>query len=613
MKHLLWCLPLIIAASWSPSAWAQFGRPGGGSGGMAPSQQKPETPQGPAEAAPPEEKEGEPEIPPLPAWPGQETRKLQFFEMRGYFRFRWNMHHNLNLGMSGDGAPFYTPLSENDASTLSCAKRASINVPGHAARGVSAGDCPAKTLGGADMRLRLEPLINVGEKVRIHTQIDVFDNLELGSTPRSLLGKTTAADVPMAMFSDTQAAPIVGRNTNTAAILVKRAWAEIDLPVATLRVGRMPSHWGMGLLDNDGSCWNCNLGKTADRIMLTANVIGHTFAMGYDFHSSGFNTATVSGTGYPDYYGVQPVDLEKLDDVSQWFWLAGKIDPEDVIQDKVERGEVVINYGALLYWRKQDFDWAVQGTKTAGLNDSAPQIAANMIERHAWTLNPDLWFKLLWRKLYIEVEGTLVGGKIENASLAPNIVDPVTILQWGWALRSRYSFLKDSLKVYLELGMASGQADEPLNGEVNRHRYSMLGTNADGSKIMTSGKWNEFRFDYDYQVDLILFREILGSVSNAFYFKPSISYDIVESFGAKLDLIYSAAVNPVGYPGNSTNLGFEIDLDLYYRDLENNFFAGLSYGVLIPFAGLNRPEGIYKNWFDTSVAHTLQGRLFVKF
>ena len=126
MKHLLWCVILAVGLLEAPPLLAQgFGpRPGMGGQGGGGGQEKKSDKEGPAEAAP-EEKEGEPELPAMPAWPGQEAKKFQVFQMQGYFRFRWYMHQNLNLGMrlvpfNVPGGylvpPFYTPISEDPSS-----------------------------------------------------------------------------------------------------------------------------------------------------------------------------------------------------------------------------------------------------------------------------------------------------------------------------------------------------------------------------------------------------------------------------------------------------------------------------------------------------------------
>ena len=113
-----------------------------------------------------------------------------------------------------------------------------------------------------------------------------------------------------------------------------------------------------------------------------------------------------------------------------------------------------------------------------------------------------------------------------------------------------------------------------------------------------------------------MFRRILGTVNNATYFKPGVSYDIVDNFGARVDLMYAIANRPVAYPGNSYNLGLEIDAQLMYKNEEEGFYAGLVYGVLFPFAGLGLPAEIYGSQYakdSPDIAQTFQARLIVKF
>src|SRR5207248_10608250 len=115
-----------------------------------------------------------------------------------------------------------------------------------------------------------------------------------------------------------------------------------------------------------------------------------------------------------------------------------------------------------------------------------------------------------------------------------------------------------------EIGSASG-CDWEDNSAVLDYRYQKI--------IPTSAHLSRFFFDPDYHVDLILFRRILGTVNNATYFKPGVSYDIIDNFGARVDIMYAMANRPVAYPGNSYNLGLEIDAQLMYKNEEEGFYA----------------------------------------
>jgi uncharacterized protein (TIGR04551 family) len=606
MRQLVGSMAVVLAISlWAPEAQTQgFGaspRPG-------PSMKQEDTKTGPAEAAPEDANALEPELPPLPEWPGEKRKKLQFFEMSGYLRFRADMQHNHNLGQFNLGktrAPFWVPISENDNSDNQCSIRRTRPVVGTGDdRGISEDSCPAKTLSGANMRLRLEPTINVAETVRIHSQLDIFDNLVLGSTPDSLRADGVVPFAPVSMLSTNQEPPIVGYNSNTPAIVVKRAWAEVDTPVGEIAFGRMAWNWGVGLLANDGSCWDCNFGNNQDRIRFESKpIFKHIFGVGYDFSSSGPHTMSVSDSN-GRYHGGQAIDLEQLDDVDQLFAFAGRLDRPEVIEEKLLRGGIVFNYGAYFLWRRQDFDYAVTDEST--LNASQDDLAQRLVERHGWFVTPDIWAKLMWRKLTVEFEGVLIGGKIENVSNDVDTVESRSLLQYGFVFRSRYMMLDDQLRFGLEVGMASG--DESEMYDLNRRRDMMV----DPTIIDT--KLNEFRFNYDYLVDLILFRELLGTVANATYFKPWVQFEWLETLGAKLDFIYSLTHQKVAFPGNSHNLGLELDLDLYYQNVEDGFYAGVQYGVLFPFGALDRPESIYgSDAKNAEVAQTLQARLIVKF
>src|SRR5262249_42499569 len=117
---------------------------------------------------------------------------------------------------------------------------------------VSPGGCAdnldTDTLGGANMRLRLEPVFNVYEDIKIKMQWDILDNLVLGSTPD---GFPVNPISPLLAFSQSQISPSDGRNALIDSIRVKRVWAEVGTPLGQIRFGRMPSHFGMGLLANE--------------------------------------------------------------------------------------------------------------------------------------------------------------------------------------------------------------------------------------------------------------------------------------------------------------------------------------------------------------------------
>jgi uncharacterized protein (TIGR04551 family) len=628
-KPSLGCTLLLLASALAPrAALAQMGAmgpgargmtPGGGPGGPGPAPKEEEQA---AEAAP----ENPAEIPalqPLPAFPGQQEKKLQFIELHGYMRGRAYLFHNLSLGVplsaqaSSPIPPFFVPFSEFGASGMasnpgniaSCAARTNSN-------------CTASNITSADMRLRLEPIVTVTDQVKVYAMADVFDNLVAGSTPDGFFvnGLTPPANVPVVAFTRTQVTPIAGVNALQNSIQFKRAWAEVKTPIGLLSFGRMPSQWGMGMFVNNGNCLDCDFGVNVDRIQFATKLWNHFFAVMYDWAATGPTTALFNPN---QIQGVQ-FNADPLDDVWQIGFALGRRDDPGEIRERVERGKAVFNYGGYFVYRAQSWDETPPlGGTTGVLPITTPQklgMPGVLVNRGAWAFIPDLWFRLNWRKLQIELEGTLVVGKIGSiVDVDSNLTQPLNILMGGGVIRGDYKFLHDSLHVGMEVGYASGDPGEDKSGRVNFQTAVLV-------RPPSQTTISNFAFDPDYHVDLILFRRIIGTVTNATYFKPNVIYDILDTLSARVDIIYSLANVPVAYPGNAVNLGLELDGSVMYHNEEEGFYAGVAYGVLFPFAALSLP-GANCDAKDTGgcqiygpgtahtaeTAQTVQARVVVKF
>jgi uncharacterized protein (TIGR04551 family) len=592
-------------------AFAQFG-PGGGMrpGGQPqgnPSQMGPEEKEeGPAESAPEQQAEN-PALQPLPAWPQQREKTLQFFELHGYIRFRAYLFHALNLGIwegtMGPKSPFTIPYTEAGSSGTT----ANTMNPAGSCASRDKSNCRTDNLTSADMRLRLEPTINVTEQVRVKAQLDVFDNLVMGSTPESYYinrgagGAAATSDVPLVGFSRSQTAPDSGINSVYASIRAKRAWAEVRTPFGELRFGRMPSHWGLGMLVNNGDCLDCDYGVNADRVMFATKLWGHFIAFMWDWVATGPTTQLIGAQqGQGVFYNA-----DTIDDVSQWVLALGKQDKPEELKEKLDQGKIVFNYGGYFVYRQQDWD------QTGALQPSGntyQSLQGTVHPRQAKAFIGDIWLRLNWKKLHIEGEGAVIAGTIGNLTdIFPAVKGSTSILSGGFVVKADYKLLHDALKIFVEVGYASGDDAEDPNANVNFRLANLVPNN---------NHIGRFAFDPDYHVDLILFRRILGTVNNATYFKPGVSYDIVDNFGARVDIMYAMANRPVAYPGNSYNLGLEIDAALMYKNEEEGFYAGLVYGVLFPFAALGLPGSIYGQTYakeSPDIAQTFQARLIVKF
>jgi uncharacterized protein (TIGR04551 family) len=512
-----------------------------------------------------------PVLPPIQ----NERKRFELFELDGYFRMRTNWFKNFHLGYNDNplvgGAPFPRPLSCSPA-----------------------GDCGDDTLQSVDTRLRIEPTINIGETAQVHVQIDALDNVILGSTP---VTRGVPGSVPSG-FDDNQAPPEAGFNDYADSIRVKRAWAEVSTSLGQLTFGRQPWHWGMGIYANGGGHdpfsdtydLNDDYGDTVDRVMFRARIPGTRIdaAVAMDWAASG-PTASQSGL-YLDSdtlagrVGGRPLDLDDSDDVSQWTFMLTRFDAPELFRESVERGELAFNYGAFVVYRTQDNE-LVPGAEPGTLQQ---------VSRGLTTYTPDAWFRLGKGNLLVEGEAVLTIGSVDNVSdLEPgrplNPTDPsqaaVDILRFGGVMRGRYDALEGTIRLALEGGVASGDvADTSPAGSMHASNLRILDP-VNGKSLGT------FLFDYDYNVDLILFREMMGAVTNAFYVRPSVTYEVSDDIDATINGVISGALRPDGTPGNSRMYGVELDGVVGYRS--GGFFLGVAAGVLFPFSALDHVGGAF--------------------
>ena len=114
----------------------------------------------------------------------------------------------------------------------------------------------------AFQRLRLNPEIKYGSDperpiAALYMQIDAMDNAVLGDNARVTRTPLFAADPS---YTDYEGFDLAD------SFRLERVWLEFLVPVGQIRVGRMPSHWGLGLLAHDGN----GLGEWGDPLFGTS-------------------------------------------------------------------------------------------------------------------------------------------------------------------------------------------------------------------------------------------------------------------------------------------------------------------------------------------------------
>jgi uncharacterized protein (TIGR04551 family) len=630
-------LALLLGLPVSRIARAQMGPGGmGAPGGMGPQPGMGQEPkeEGPAEEAP-EEAEKPADLEPLGGYPDQSKRKLQIFEVDGYLRVRADYMHNFFLGegytaiapvsnMPPYGLPPFPvplecarPMIGGAVSGGSSIMNSGANNPGTA--------CSHKNIGAANLRLRLEPTLNVTDMVRVHAQVDVLDNTILGNTPDSLAGiegynrpssvpmnggapSPTALNgqAPTGFQYTTQDPPQVGQNGFTSSIVAKRAWAEVDSEFGSVRFGRMPWHWGRGIAYNDGGCPDCDVGTTVDRVMALTTLYGHQIAVAWDLGPQGYTTQQLSlGQMSPSGYQY---DLSQNDDVLQLMASIMRRDNPIQLRERIDRGEPVLNYGLQVVYRNQGNTVHPMDTSAAAMSSTGPApLTPEQLNQATLfgglSITPDVWAKFYYKALTLEFEGIGVFGKIDYPGILAVDQQQLTLRQFGWVVAGELKLYRDAFFVGLETGGATGdQAEDP--SQYLNYRWHFVQQPAGDHAI------NDFHFSPDYHVDEIFFRHIMGTVTNAIYVKPQTAYwfDLGENraIGLNGSIIYSAAQVPVSTPGNAINYGVEADLGATYRNTGEGVYGGVTWGLFFPLAALSRPNSL---WTDANSANATSAQI----
>jgi uncharacterized protein (TIGR04551 family) len=576
-------------------------------------------------------------------------RARPVLELHGYFRTRGYVFHNFFLGQhnpngdyqgaAGSHDQLWTPpLDQSFTSYAGQAYNTDLCGAYNPSTTQKAGQpCYDKTQSSANLRFRIEPELTISDNLRIVSQLDLLNNLVLGSTPDTYAtmpyngGVATSTGyvsagyngyAPAAAFTTTQGSPTVGINSYQNAVNVNRVWAEYMTPVGQIRFGRMPNQWGLGMVANAGDGIDSDYQSTVDRIMFVTGIKSWDLYFGgaWDFVATGPTNSTPF-----DVYGGQPVNTCNLCNVGEWVLFAAHRTNPELQKLKLAHNDLVVNGGLETTYRRQYIDVA-PGYTPLTIDPTNYEQNYNLVRRDAYAFIPDAWIQALWGKFRIEGEFAAILGDIGQLPVANSSYEqnPYLVEEFGLVTETEYRAIEDKLHLGFGFGWASG---DPWVQGLNPGKNGLqpeLNNNI--------GPISTFRFHPDYRIDLILFRNILTRVEGAYYFRPSVDYDLIrqpngQKFGGGLAIIWSRASQFEQDMGHSRDLGIELDFRLYYQAKDGSlnddptkiggFFSMLQYGVLFPLGGLNYLAGQQQSnaipdW-STSPAQTVQLFLGVAF
>jgi uncharacterized protein (TIGR04551 family) len=572
-------------------------------------------------------------------------------EMHGYFRTRAELFHNFSLGRRNapDQALWSKPA---DDGYTGFSNGTTHPYGANVCTGADASDndtkyCSNKTQRSANLRLRLNPEIHVSDNLRIMTQIDILDNLVYGSTPSGYTNTPSSSGgyavvqrngyTPLSFFDNTTETPSAGVNSFKDSVRVKRAWAEYSTPVGQLRFGRMPDHFGLGMVHNSGDGYDHDYQSTIDRVQFITDIrpIDLMIGASWDFPSEGKTSESLQNLG------GQPYDLAQLDDVTQYSLLVMRRKNPQLEQRALSRDEMVFNFGAYVTYRKQELaaDNSGDCSESAAIGCTYSE-RMPYVRRHAFAWTPDLWAQLLYKQFRFEVEASTIQGKIDNTNTAAgttNYLDAPDgkgwrLNAWGIATQIQQKLLEDRLDLSFGFGWASGDPDVDKSSSANQSSSSErgdLGLTPGNNGLQNQRgdhTFSTFRFHPSYQMDLILHRNLLTRVQGTYYFRPSVGYDFVrkpngQRLGGNVAGIWTRASEFVQAPGHERDLGIEVDGSVYFQSKDGvlndrsgnlgGFFTMLQYGVLFPLDGLGYPSKVAGG--GTSTAQILRWYLGVFF
>jgi uncharacterized protein (TIGR04551 family) len=557
-------------------------------------------------------------------------QSVNLFQPHGYFRVRYEFFNNMNLERGADPAG-YTLFPNGFI-----------------------GSANNKSISDANMRFRFDPTLMISEDIQIHTTMDILDNVLLGSSPQGdpVLDQYTPLN---ALTSGRAGVPIA----------VKRVWGRVNTQLGEFTVGRMGYNFGLGILHNDGNGLDQDYGDTYDRVAFSPREFkGHRLTAMMDILDKGAST-----TGEYGSLG-RSVDLDTLDDGYRLALEVLRVDTLEEARRKLDAGEWVLNYGATVDYRVQGWDTPGQvkqqtdsacpilglqgGGQLSGTNSNdGACLRSQVVQRSAKLYQPDAFFSVRKDRFKLELEVATTFGNVGNRATTDAFasnglitqLQPLQFGQVGAAIQSQLTFLPaDALIAGLDAGGASGDKgvygfgarpwrsgsqtsinEQPLSGQ---SFYATAPGDIDGPHFNAHhGHINNFVFNRAFNVDMILWRNLVSSVTSAWYVKPSLRYRPTGRKGGGGDdtgfeitaaFIYSQAWYDENTPGLSKPLGLEGNFGVSY-DTSDKLHVGVMYGILLPLSGLSNSGvgygtgGTTRAAVDGSIAHAVRAMVAMPF
>lgn len=459
-------------------------------------------------------------------------------------------------------------------------------------------------------KVRLEPVVSFRDLVKLQVTIDGLDNVVWGDNDALATSPLFAANPGGTTFRGESPPPVV----------LRRAWLDLNLKVGRLRVGRMASHWGMGLLSHGGGTHggpdgyrprdfsDFYFGSVYDRVLFATrpvSIVKHL--LGHDDTHSNFVLAYAYDKLVEDYL---PSDRGRA--YYRPLGESGFLSDDD---DDVEEHVLVLLYRntELELWEETDqlnvglyVVLRTQGKSTQPKDSTGKVTGGDYTGTgslvHIW----DFWIKARLGPVELETEWLFIRGHTDGGIPIPPELEKDAEIDAGAV---RLSYLGKALDGVLEVGYSSGDAD------------------------MSDSTFSQRPCHPNFGVGLLLFREILrertartlgrkmstglqsnGGVFNATYLFPRVRYRPLPWLEGILGVLVAWRNEPTRqaslYDKKSGDfLGAEVDAAIRATWAEAHLHFALETGYLV-FGDALKDDYLDK---DAAGAFTLQTRVSFEF
>ncbi|MBL7686111.1 MAG: hypothetical protein JNK65_08795 [Deltaproteobacteria bacterium] len=382
------------------------------------------------------------------------------FSAHGYYRLRLEVNNNLDL-------------------------QRSANI----AQGKQGDNNRFATLFYGAQRFRLDPALKISDNISFHGQIDFLDDVIFGrSNTRQLkvanpLTGTTELPAATGAFGVTGGAGgdvVTGGGGN---INVRRLYVDLLTPIGKFRLGRQPSHWGLGIFQNDGNDWDSLFGDTFDRFLYIGKV---------DFkNGSNLAFATLVDFAFQNN-GIPAIDLLEKPITGSSH------DTYQFTQALIyERPHLQVGTYAGLRFRN-----GTNGFINQARNDQGVLVPAGK-DGDTRNYYIDGYFK--WEKdpFKVQAEYVYIGGKI-GTGFCIDAIDLRDTPGFSNPLPSPVC-LNGSNNLSVHMGALEAE------GKHGNEEWKLISGFAQGDSSPLSKKITQFGFRPDYHIGLMLFQEPLGT------------------------------------------------------------------------------------------------------